>query len=84
MPAAAAPAEAQQGPDPNSIAYQQGYADAKNGRPSQPAAVLNEDAIADYNAGYAEGNALGQSVAAVPLPTPRDQPLNPTLRRALR
>ncbi len=72
-PAAAVPAQAQQGPDPNSIAYKQGYDDAKNGRPSQPAAVLNEDAIADYNAGYAEGNALGQSVAPAP-PTDASRP----------
>jgi hypothetical protein len=63
-PAAAAPAEAQQGPDPNSIAYQQGYADAQNGQPAQPAAVLNDAAIADYNAGYAAGIAPGPAQPA--------------------
>jgi len=72
-PAAAVPAQAQQGPDPNSLAYKQGYDDAKNGRPSQPAAVLNEDAIADYNAGYADGSAPGPTVAPTP-PTDASQP----------
>jgi hypothetical protein len=67
-----APAQAQQGPDPNSIAYKQGYDDAKNGRPPQRESDLSEDAVADYKAGYAEGSVLGS--AATPGSPAQTQP----------
>jgi hypothetical protein len=68
-PAPAAPAQAQQGLDPNSIAYKQGYDDAKNGRPPQAPGDLSEGAVADYNAGYAQGGAPSPAATATPTPS---------------